>query len=78
MGMPTDIGIIDTMIGFPMRDTEAVYEFIKQQTKDADSKQSEFPAEYMFKQAPKQHDGDEDPVGDHAARDGHGSASSVA
>ena len=62
MGMPTDIGIIDTMIGFPMRDTEAVYEFIKKQTKDADSKQSEFPAEYMFKQAPKQHEGDEDPV----------------
>jgi predicted TIM-barrel fold metal-dependent hydrolase len=62
MAMPTDIGIIDTMIGFPMRDTEAVYEFIKKQTKDADSKQSEFPAEYMFKQAPKQHDSDEDPV----------------
>jgi predicted TIM-barrel fold metal-dependent hydrolase len=62
MGMPTDIGIIDTMIGFPMRDTEAVYEFIKKQTKDADSKQSAFPAEYMFKQAPKQHEGDEDPV----------------
>ena len=64
MGMPTDIGIIDTMIGFPMRDTEAVYEFIKKQTKDADSKQSAFPAEYMFKQAPKQGtEGDEDPVG---------------
>ena len=62
MAMPTDVGIIDTMIGFPMRDTEAVYEFIKRQTKDADSKQSEFPAEYMFKQAPKQHEGDEDPV----------------
>ena len=62
MGMPTDVGIIDTMIGFPMRDTEAVYEFIKKQTKDADSKQSEFPAEYMFKQAPKQHEGDDDPV----------------
>jgi len=62
MGMPTDIGIIDTMIGFPMRDTEAVYDFIKKQTKDADSKQSEFPAEYMFKHAPKQHEGDEDPV----------------
>ena len=60
--MPTDIGIIDTMIGFPMRDTEAVYEFIKKQTKDADSKQSAFPAEYMFKQAPKQHDSDDDPV----------------
>jgi len=63
MAMPTDIGIIDTMIGFPMRDTEAVYDFIRKQTKDADSKQSEFPAEYMFKQAPKQHEGDEDPVG---------------
>jgi len=62
VGMPSDIGIIDTMIGFPMRDTEAVYEFIKKQTKDADSKQSAFPAEYMFKQAPKQHDSDDDPV----------------
>ena len=62
MAMPTDIGIIDTMIGFPMRDKQAVYEFIKKQTKDADSKQSDFPAEYMFKESPKQYEGDEDPV----------------
>ncbi|MEX2100226.1 MAG: amidohydrolase family protein [Acidimicrobiia bacterium] len=62
MGMPTDIGIIDTMIGFPMRDKQAVYEFIKKQTKDEDSKQSDFPAEYMFKESPKQYEGKDDPV----------------
>jgi uncharacterized protein len=62
MAMPTDVGIIDTMIGFPMRDKQAVYEFIRRQTKDADSKRSDFPAEYMFRESPRQYEGDEDPV----------------
>jgi len=53
MGMPTDISVIDTMIGFPARDLKAQYAFITRQTKDAESKEDfEFPAEYMFKASP--------------------------
>jgi hypothetical protein len=53
MGMPTDVPIIDTMIGFPAKDMKAQYAFITQQTKDAESKDDfEFPVEYMFKAPP--------------------------
>jgi uncharacterized protein len=51
MGMPTGIGIVDTMIGFP-QDGDAVYDFIRKQTKDQGSKDMRFPAEYMFKTVP--------------------------
>ncbi len=54
MAMPTDIGIIDTMIGFPHRDMRETYRFITNQTKDQQSKeQFEFPVEYMFKDVPE-------------------------
>lgn len=53
MAMPTDVGIIDTMLGFPAKDMTAQYEFITRQTKDRESKEDfEFPAEYMFKRPP--------------------------
>ncbi len=53
MPMPTDVPIIDTMIGFPARDMKAQYAFITQQTKDRQSKEEfAFPAEYMFKAPP--------------------------
>src|SRR6476620_2009040 len=53
MGMPTDIPVIDTMIGFPAKDMKAQYAFITQQTKDKESKEEfAFPAEYMFKAPP--------------------------
>jgi hypothetical protein len=53
MGMPGDIPIIDTMIGFPAKDMKAQYAFITQQTKDSESKEEfAFPAEYMFKAPP--------------------------
>ena len=52
--MPTDIGIVDTMIGFPHRDMRETYRFITDQTKDRQSKeQFEFPVEYMFKDVPE-------------------------
>ena len=54
MGMPDDIGIVDTMIGFPHADMAGVYDFITRQTKDRESKEEfAFPAEYMFKQVPE-------------------------
>ena len=64
MGMPTDVGIVDTMIGFPHGDMKAVYRFITNQTKDRQSKEDfAFPAEYMFKQVPeKELTGSDDPV----------------
>jgi predicted TIM-barrel fold metal-dependent hydrolase len=63
MGMPEGIGIIDTMIGFPHKDFSQ-YDFIRKQTKDAQSKgEFDFPVEYMFKGVPKELYGtDDDPV----------------
>ncbi len=64
MAMPNDIGIIDTMIGFPHEDMAETYRFITVQTKDAESKEKfEFPAEYMFKDVPDKHYRDvDDPI----------------
>ena len=54
MGMPEDVGIVDTMIGFPHADMAGVYDFITRQTKDRESKEDfKFPAEYMFKDVPE-------------------------
>jgi uncharacterized protein len=62
MAMPTDIGIIDCMIGFPAQDFSQ-YEFIRKQLKDAVSRDEfDFPVEYMFKHVPKELYGSEDPV----------------
>ena len=56
MGMPTGIGIIDTMIGFPHGDMKEAYRFITRQTRDKESKEDfEFPVEYMFKDVPDKH-----------------------
>ena len=65
MSMPTYIGIVDTMIGFPHGDMKEVYKFITRQTKDAESKEKmAFPAEYMFKQVPERDlEGADDPIG---------------
>ena len=61
MGMPSGIGIVDTMIGFPEADF-AMYDKMKAAFKDPDSKDAEFPAEYMFKNVPKEVYGASDPV----------------
>jgi uncharacterized protein len=54
MGMPSGIGIVDTMIGFPHPDMKETYAFITKQTKDKQSKEEfAFPAEYMFKDVPE-------------------------
>lgn len=52
MGMPSGIGIVDTMIAFP-REGSGQYDFIRRQTKDRASREEmRFPAEYMFKNVP--------------------------
>jgi uncharacterized protein len=53
MGMPDNIAIVDTMIGFPHHGFEQ-YDFIRRQTKDLESReQMQFPVEYMFRNVPK-------------------------
>jgi predicted TIM-barrel fold metal-dependent hydrolase len=58
--MPTDVGIVDTMIGFPANDFKQ-YDFIREQLKDG-STDFEFPVEYMFRQVPKELYGAKDPI----------------
>ena len=60
MGMPTGIGIIDTMIGFPADDFK-MYDFIRAQLKEG-SVGHDFPVEYMFKNVPKELYGSSDPI----------------
>lgn len=52
MPIPEGIGAIDLMIGFPSADSRSHYEYLRSMTKDQESKDMEFPAEYMFKQVP--------------------------
>jgi predicted TIM-barrel fold metal-dependent hydrolase len=65
MGMPSGVGIIDTMIGFAHADMAETYGFITNQAKDAETRERfEFPVEYMFKQVPEQAMAAEgDPIG---------------
>ncbi len=60
MPMPSDIGIVDCMIGFPANDF-AQYDFIRKQLKDP-SAEFDFPVEYMFKNVPKELYGTSDPL----------------
>jgi predicted TIM-barrel fold metal-dependent hydrolase len=66
MGMPTDIGIVDLGIGFPYQSVEEkkhAYDFFRANLKDAESlREMEFPAEYMFKNAPDVVDPSIDPI----------------
>lgn len=61
--MPTDIGVVDLMIGFPSADARRHYDFMKQALRDDESARMEFPAEYMFKQVPNHVEEGQDPVG---------------
>jgi uncharacterized protein len=62
LSYPTDIGVIDLMIGFPFRDKKATYDYLMPGIKDAQSR-AEFamPAQYMFKDIPGEA-GDADPI----------------
>jgi len=64
--MPTDIGIIDLGMGFPYQSVDekkAAYDFFRPLLRDRQSRdQFEFPAEYMFKDAPDVIPPDQDPV----------------
>ena len=52
MAMPSDVGVIDLLIGFPSHDARHHYDYLRKLTKDTESQAADFPAEYMFKQVP--------------------------
>lgn len=71
--MPTDVGIVDLMIGFPSDDPRRKYESLRTLAKDSASQKMEFPAEYMFKDVPDHLISGQDPVEvTLAAMDRHG------
>jgi len=54
MPMPTDIPVIDLMMGIPSDEAKRSYDFMRPLFRDAESLQSfDFPVEYMFKDVPK-------------------------
>jgi predicted TIM-barrel fold metal-dependent hydrolase len=65
MTYPTDPQAVDLMIGFPFKDKNATYEYLRKGYKDSESLEGGklvMPAEYMFKDAPPQADEGEDPI----------------
>ena len=62
MGLPENVGIIDTMCGFPSRDRREVYKFLAPHLRDEESKGFRFPAQYMFKDVPPDLEDNVDPV----------------
>jgi predicted TIM-barrel fold metal-dependent hydrolase len=62
MTMPTDIGAIDLMIGFPKADAAKTYDYLRQTTRAEDASTAEFPAGYMFKDVPNKLDEEQDGV----------------
>src|SRR5680860_707557 len=54
MPMPTDIGVVDLMMGIPSGDPRRWYDFLRTQLLDRESREDfEFPVEYMFHDVPK-------------------------
>ena len=61
MAFPTDVAVIDLMLDFPSVEQAHWYEFLKPQLRE-ESRDHEFPAQYMFKDVPHS-DGAPEPVG---------------
>ena len=60
MAMPTDIGIVDLMLGIPDGPKKDWYAFLKPLVRDNESQDEfEFPAQYMFKDVPDDPDEDD-------------------
>ncbi len=61
--MPTDVPIIDTMIGFPSSNRKDVYKFLAPSLRDKESQEDfKMPAQYMFKDIPAEIEEGVDPV----------------
>jgi predicted TIM-barrel fold metal-dependent hydrolase len=76
MPMPSDVGVIDLMMGIPSGDPQRWYDFLRTQLLDRESREDfEFPAEYMFHDVPKFQEHLDDPVSYLLDQmDGHGIA----
>ena len=61
VSMPTDVGIVDLMLSIPTGHEKDWYEFLKPQLRE-ESKDYEFPVQYMFKDVPHMDLGSADPV----------------
>ena len=62
MAMPSDIGAVDLMIGFPSPDVRKRYDYLRSGLKDDESQKMTFLAEYMFKDVPEGAEEEADPV----------------
>ena len=62
MTFPTDVGVIDLMMGIPEGHKKDWYGFLRAGLMDEESKEMEFPVEYMFKGVPDDLDDGADPV----------------
>jgi len=62
MAMPTDVPVIDLMMGLPEGHKKDWYGFLRKGFMDEESKDMEFPAQYMFKEVPKDIDDSADPI----------------
>src|SRR5438270_1603118 len=62
MAMPADVPVIDLMLGLPEGHKKDWYGFLRKGFMDEESKDMEFPAQYMFKDVPKDLPDDADPV----------------
>jgi len=60
--MPTDVPVIDLMLGLPEGHKKDWYAFMRKGFMDAESPEMEFPAQYMFKDVPKDIDEGVDPI----------------
>ncbi len=60
--MPTDVGAIDLMMGLPEGSKKSWYGFLRKSFMDKESLEMEFPAQYMFKDVPKDMPEDADPI----------------
>jgi predicted TIM-barrel fold metal-dependent hydrolase len=62
MTFPSDVGVVDLMMGIPEGSKKAWYGFLRAWLMDDESKEMEFPAQYMFKEVPEDMDPGADPV----------------
>jgi predicted TIM-barrel fold metal-dependent hydrolase len=62
MTFPSDVGVIDLMLGIPEGHKKDWYGFLRAGLMDDESKEMEFPVEYMFKGVPADIDEGADPV----------------
>src|SRR5687768_13800007 len=62
MGFPPDVGVIDLMLGLPEGSKKDWYAFLRSSLMDKESKEFDFPVQYMFKGVPDDLDADVDPV----------------